>query len=315
MDNSCETPSRQRPGALSQPCTPAKTVTETDTFHGLHQQIRQEGPAKLPLPPALSGKTVLWTPGFMARHKGNHSKQVLARIRRLGLNVVPVPVNSDVATGANIELITRQIKALKPGEGILAGHSRGGVMNLDAYRQLGDEDKERISRIILIQSPLNGTPLADFVLANKFRRRLLAVASRVVLGNNVVDTIHELSIKGREAAHRGLPPLPANDLNKIYTLRSTIAAGERPSYELERSIIERYGELSDGITPYAMSELQGVRDITLKSYDHENLVIQEPTLIKRLSRYRTSKDYEAGDVTEALLHLLYLDSSTSLHEK
>jgi hypothetical protein len=235
---------------------------------------------------------------------GNHSVQILARIRSLGLNLVILPINTDVATRENIVLITRAIEELQEGEGILVGHSRGGVINLDAYRQLCPAGKAKISRIILVQSPVNGTPLADIVLASRLRAFLPAV-TRVIFGNNIIDTLRELSTSGREAAQRALPPLTNEDRTKIWTLRSKIAKGQSPSFELSRRLNERCGQESDGITPYSLSEIRAANDVTLLGYDHENMVIQKPTLLKRLTGYRPSREYEAGDVIESLLRLAY----------
>jgi hypothetical protein len=93
-------------------------------------------------------------------------------------------------------------------------------------------------------------------------------------------------------------------LDKIYTLRSIIGPKESPSFELTRAILKKRGHRSDGVTPYEISEIPGTHDITLWAYDHENMVIQEPTLLKRLTRYSPNKQYEAGNVVEALLRIV-----------
>ncbi|MBS2009015.1 MAG: GMC family oxidoreductase N-terminal domain-containing protein [Cyanobacteria bacterium SZAS TMP-1] len=250
-------------------------------------------------------KTVVWVQGFIARHKKNHSKQVLARFRSLGFDVVQPPINTDVDTQNNIKLVKEAIAGLKDGNGILAGHSRGGVMLLDAYRQLPPAEKARVSRIILIQSPVNGTPLADFVMASNLRRRAVGIASRLIFGNSVLDTLRELSVSGRAYDQRALPPLTEEDLAKIVIVRSVIGKGESPSFELPRRIIAGKREESDGITPYQLSDIPGVKSVTLRAYDHENCVMQEPTRLKRLTGYKPHKYYEAGNVIESLLHLAY----------
>lgn len=285
---------------------PAKDVTSH--FHDLHHQVRHNGPAATPQSASLQGKTVLFTPGFLARHMGNHSKQLLERIQAMGLKVQPIAVNTDVATRQNVELIKTHIRKLADGEGILVGHSRGGIMNLDAYRQLSAAEKAKISRIILIQSPINGSPVADFMVASNLMRKALAPVSRLVLGNDVVDTLLELTTKYREHEQRSLPPLSEADRAKIVTLRSIIARGESATFEPARLINQRYGHKSDGLVPHGPSEIPGTRDVTLMAYDHEHPVLQEPTLSKRLTLYRPNKDYTSGDVIESLLHLAYLDS-------
>jgi hypothetical protein len=176
-------------------------------------------------------------------------------------------------------------------------------MNLDAYRQLSATGKDKIARIICIQSPVIGTPLADIILASKLRSLVPAV-TRVIFGNNIVDTLRELSVPGREAAQRALPPLNEKDRAKIWTLRSKIERGQSPSFELSRSLNARSGWESDGITPYRLSEIPGTKDVTLLGYDHENLVIQQPTFWKRLTGYRPHKTYNAGDVIETMLRLV-----------
>jgi choline dehydrogenase-like flavoprotein len=276
-------------------------VDATAEFHNLYEAL-EEGEA-VALPEALEGKTVLWTPGILARHVGNHSKHVLAAIAEMGLKVTAIPVDTDVATLENIELIKAHVRKLSAGEGILVGHSRGGIMNLDAYRQLNDEDKAKITRIILVQSPINGTPLADFVVKRPWLRRTVAWGSRVVLGNNIMDTLRELSTRGREVAQRALPALTADDLAKILVVRSVIAPGQSPSLDLTRKLNEQYGQVSDGVTPFVQSAIPGTRDVFLGGFDHENLVVYEPGWFKRLTGYRAHAFYVAGYVIEALLRL------------
>jgi len=250
---------------------------------------------------------VLWVPGILARHKTNHSKQIVGRFRKLALKVTLVPVNTDVATRENGVMIEQYIDKLKDGEGILAGHSRGGVMLLDAYRRLSPERKAKISRIVLIQAPVNGTPLADFALKDGLRRRIVAVFSRIVFGNNVIDSVRELSVAGRRQANVTLPPLTAEDRAKIVTLRTIISKGDKHSLgtAVPRFMMDRMGEANDGVIPYKRSEIAGVKDVTLTSYEHEHCVIQEPTLGKRLGGYRVHHYYEAGNVVESLLRLAY----------
>jgi cholesterol oxidase len=288
------------------PPAPPAAVSLNSAFQMIHQAVLDSGPGVLPLPDALRNKTVLWTPGILARHMGNHSKHVLARLRKMGLFVLPTGVNTDIATAENVAMLKRMISTLvlDEGQGILMGHSRGGVMNLDAYRQLSAPDKAKISHIILVQSPINGTALADFVLSSKLLRRVVAIGSRIIFGNDVSDTVRELSTRGREVAQRALPPLTPDDLAKICTLRSLIGPKESPSFELTRAILKKHGHQSDGVTPYEISEIPGTQDITLWAYDHENMVIQEPTLLKRLTRYSPHKHYEAGNVVEALLRVV-----------
>lgn len=289
---------------------PTNPVTRdvTAAFEEEHFRVQQARMAgkRFALPSRMADKVVLFVPGILARHMGNHSKQLLGRLRDIGLKVTPVPVNTDVDTAQNIELIKEHIRNLPEDvQAVLIGHSRGGIMLLDAYRQLGLIEKEKVSRIILIQSPVNGAPVADFVVGKNGLRRLVAWGSRAVFGNNVMDTVRELSQEGRYMAQRALAPLSEYDLRKIYTLRSVIGKGESPSFELMRKLNAAAGQKSDGITPYELSEIPGASDVTLRGYDHEQSVIQEPTRLKRLTRYRASETYHSGDMVEALLRLSY----------
>lgn len=280
---------------------PARDLTEQ--FHRLHEQVKN-GAKALPTPEALKGKTVLFTPGFLARHMGNHSTHLLARIEEMGLKVRRVAVDSDVATAANLQLITEEVHTLADGEGILLGHSRGGIMNVDAYRMLSEAEKAKIAYIVLLQSPVNGSPVADFMVASNLLRKIVGPVSRLVLGNNVNDTLLELSTKYRAVAERVLPPLTAADRAKIVTLRSIIGPRESTTFEAARMINKHYGHKSDGLVPHALSEIPGTRDVTLLAYDHEHPVIQEPTWGKRVTLYKANKTYHSGDVIEVLLRLV-----------
>ncbi len=283
------------------------TINLTSAFHVIRNLVEARGPAYVQKPSGLGGavgaRKFIWTPGIFAQHMGNHSKAILQRVSAMGLEAHPVPVDTDVATLENIELIKQHIRACKDGEAILAGHSRGGNMNLDAYRQLCDADKAKVAKIIMVQCPVNGSPVADWVASSKLLRRLTAIATRVVFGKNALDTVLELTTNQRKAVNRSLPPLTELDLGKIIMLRSAIATGESPSFEIPRKISAKAGHLSDGLTPYHLSEIPGAMNVSLHSFDHENLVVQEPMWFKKLTGYRAHKKYHAGDVTEALLLL------------
>ena len=164
-------------------------------------------------------------------------------------------------------------------------------------------EKAKIAHIILLQSPVNGSPVADFMVASNLLRKIVGPVSRLVLGNDVNDTLLELSTKYRAVAQRALPPLSAADLAKIVTLRSIIGPRESTTFEAARLINKRYGHKSDGLVPHGLSEIPGTRDVTLLAYDHEHPVIQEPTWGKRVTLYKANKKYHSGDVIEVLLRL------------
>jgi pimeloyl-ACP methyl ester carboxylesterase len=279
----------------------------TREFGVVHDLVKKNGPLNTQRPSNLGGtgkvQKFIWSPGIFAEHMGNHSHHILDRVSRMGLRVVPVPVDTDAATQENISLIKKFIRCSQEGEVILAGHSRGGNMSLDAYRELSETDKAKVAKIILVQSPINGAPVADWVAGSKLLRRLTALATRLVFGKNALDTVLELTSAGRRSVNRRLPPLTAADLAKIVTLRSVIAKGESPSFELPRKIGAKAGVKTDGLTPFDTSSIPGALNITLTSFDHENLVIQEPRWFKKLTGYRPHKKFHAGDVTEALLIL------------
>lgn len=288
------------------------STDRTKQFFAQLNRVRSAGPAALALPSALAGKTVLVTSGFLGSKKHNYFVDAVERVRRLGLNAEHIASNDFAATEANVELIQSHIRALAPGQGILVGHSRGGVMNLDAYRRLEPADRAKIAKIIILQSPYYGTPLADALVATGLQRAILGTLSRIMYGGeNVVTTIGELTLSGREAAEKSLPPLVAEDLAKIYTMRSIIGRKDAVNYLLGDVVIKRSGNRSDGISPYELSEICGTSDITIEDYNHEHFVVQRPNLAKRLSFYRPHKSIEAGDAMEALLHLIYEPASTN----
>lgn len=297
-------------GADTPPPAVLPDLDLTGEFHAIHKLVKEKGPAQAAKPASLGGggkvRKFIWTPGIFASHMGNHSKHILERVAAMGLQAVPVPVDTDAATLENIELVKGYIRDCKEGEAILAGHSRGGIMNLDAYRQLSDEDKAKVSKIILVQSPLEGAPVADWVAGSRLLRKLTAIATRVVFGKNALDTVLELTTSGRRRINRSLPPLTAGDRAKIVTLRSFIEKGESPSFEVPRKIGAKMGYVTDGLTPYSSSAVAGAMNVTLTSFDHENLVVQEPKWFKKLTGYRPNKNFHAGDVTETLILLCML---------
>lgn len=287
-------------GEAPQAIPPTRDVSEE--FNNLHMLVRHSA-APLPLPDRLRNKRVLWVPGLHARHVGNHSVAILERIRKMGLEVYAVPVDTDTQTEPNLIMIKEAIAQLAPGQGILAGHSRGGNMILDAYRQLSTQDKAKVAHIILVQAPINGSPVADFMLASGLRRRGVAIGTRLIHGTNCIDTIRELSTSGRAAYQQGLPPLTIEDRAKILTVRTIISKGQSTSFEIPRMISQKRGHRTDGLTPYMLSEVHGCADITIVNFDHEQFVVQDPMFFKRLTRYKPHAFYHAGDVTETLLRL------------
>ena len=62
---------------------------------------------------------------------------------------------------------------------------------------------------------------------------------------------------------------------------------------------------SDGIIPAASAAVPGAKDIFLQDVDHSNTMLEKPGWLKRWRGYAPHPDYDVGDLTEALMRLLF----------
>ncbi|MBI4376101.1 MAG: alpha/beta fold hydrolase [Elusimicrobia bacterium] len=244
------------------------------------------------LPDAALRPRYFWVQGALAKHVKRNSIDNVDRLRALGLDARLIPVNTDGETRRNIEMIEAHVRA-SDRPVVLIGHSRGGVMIHDWYRAASRELRDKVARLVLIQSPLTGTPLANRMLSLPAAQLILRAISRLILDSDITPTLRELSVEGRRAALSALPPLEPEDLDKIYTIRSFM--------DRRRRLVAP----SDGVVPLDSASLPGAYDVLIYGLDHGNMVISHPGWFKRLIGYTLNRYYQPAELTESIVRLIF----------
>ncbi|MBI5595531.1 MAG: GNAT family N-acetyltransferase [Elusimicrobia bacterium] len=256
-----------------------------------------------PLPAALARTRILVVPGLFGNHVGDLYGGNLRRLQALGLRGEVLRVDTEGRTEAGLRRIEDAVRA-SPEPVVLVGHSRGGVMVHDWFRTAPAELKAKVARVVVFQSPISGTGFADWVLGSWWRR-LVARLLGWRYWADLLKTIRELTPAARAAALASLPPWDATDLAKVWVLRSVKAPGPG-LYGRHAGVLKALGAgETDGIVPAASAAVPGAADIILQDVDHSNTVLQKPGAFRRWRGYQPHPSYDAGDITEALLRLLF----------
>lgn len=271
-------------------------------FNAIHAAVRS-GDAG-PLPESARSARFLFVGGMFASRTSDYFGANLRRLDVLGLEADPVRLDTQGRRRAGLRAIEAAVRRA-PGPVVLVGHSRGGVLVHDWYRRASAELKAKVERIVLIQAPLTGTPFADHALTGVWNRFKLRVIGRLLFGANLFRTAAEMTPGMRRHVLSILPAWAPGDLSKVYTLSTSISS-LRGFYEKRRLLLERLGVPdSDGLVPVASARVEGARNVLLRDMEHKHTVLQRPGWFKRLQGYRPHPGYDAGDMTEAFVRLMY----------
>ena len=158
--------------------------------------------------------------------------------------------------------------------------------------------------MVLVQAPLAGTNFANWVLGSAWRRLIARYLSWRYRAD-ILKTAREMTPKVRAAVLEALPPWTREDLAKVWVLRSVKPPG-RSFYGRHAALLKAMGDRdSDGIIPAASAAVPGAKDIFLQDVDHSNTMLEKPGWLKRWRGYGPHPDYDVGDLTEALMRLLF----------
>jgi len=271
-------------------------------FSDLHAAVRagQAGP----LPDSARDARFLFVGGMFANRTKDYFGANMRRLDALGIEAAPVRLDTQGRRRAGLRAIESAVRRA-PGPVVLVGHSRGGVLVHDWYRRASPELKAKVERLVLIQAPITGTPFADHALTGRWSRFKLRVLGPLLFGSNLFRTVGEMTLRMRRHILAILPAWAPGDLEKVYTL-STSVSSLRGFYEKRRRVLEKLGVPdSDGLVPVASSRIAGAHNVLLRDVEHKHTVIQNPGWVKRLQGYRPHPGYDAGDLTEAFVRLLY----------
>ncbi|TBR22124.1 GNAT family N-acetyltransferase [bacterium] len=256
-----------------------------------------------PVPESAKNTKTFIVPGLFGNHQGDAYRGNLRRMEELGLKGEILDINTEDKAPEGMAAIEAAVRA-SPVPVVLVGHSRGGVLVHDWYRLAPAELKAKVSRVVLVQAPLAGTSFANWVIGSAWRRLIVRYLSWRY-GADILKTAREMTPKVRAAVLEALPPWTREDLAKVWVLRSVKPPG-RSFYGRHAALLKAMGDRdSDGIIPAASAAVPGARDIFLQDVDHSNTMLEKPGWLKRWRGYKPHPDYDVGDITEALMRLLF----------
>lgn len=286
---------------LSAPGAEPARRDKTLRFLAVMDLLRKGSAGRLPEP--LKRAHTLIVPGLFGNHQPDAYGGNLRRIESLGLSGETLRLDTEGHAEEGRRAIEEAVRRA-PGQVVLAGHSRGGVLVHDWYRTASAELKSKVSRVVLIQAPLSGTAYAEWVLGSWWRRLLIRYLGWKYRAD-LAATARLMTPRVRAAVLDALPPWAPADLAKVWVLRSVKPPG-RSFYGRHAGLLKILGAPeSDGIVPASAAGVAGAADILLQDVDHQNIVLQRPGWLKRWRGYSPHPDYDAGDITEALLRLLF----------
>lgn len=278
-------------------------------IHGLLRSGRV-----LPLSAEARSARYLLVPGFLSSHMQDYFGATLRGLTRLGLDARLVRIDTDGDREGNLKVIERLV-AQSPVPVVLLGHSRGGNLIHDWYRTAPAALKAKIARLVLLQAPLAGSPVADWMLESSWLDRLARLADWLPGVGDVRGTLDELSTARRAQVLAALPPLSAADLDKTYTIVTAFdapvptSAGDGAFHRdldfFRKIIAERTRQRSDGLVPVSSARLPGAKSLFLEGLDHEDTVLQEPGWFKRLTGSGPRPDYAVEEVSRAIVSVLF----------
>lgn len=261
-------------------------------------------PGRCPNPPKRSdifSCAVFWAIKPQTIFDGN-----LRRLRALGLDASEIFIDTEGHRRADLRAIAAAVDA-SPRPVVVLGHSRGGILIHDWYGRAAPELKSKVARLVILQSPLHGTPLADKNVSTWWGRLKTYWAGKILFGEQTFRTTVELTTRMRSRALSYLPPWTPDDLKKIYAVRGVIEnIRKHPYYRFShRTLVEMNAPENDGRAPSESARVPGAQEAVLRDVDHDNTVIQNPGWFKRLMGARPNPDFDTGDFTEALVRLIF----------
>ena len=277
----------------------------TPLFLSIHEQVRAGQAA--PLSPGPRRVKYLFVYGLFGNHITDYMQGSVRRLRALGLESDFIGIQTEGDRLSNFEKINNAVSTRE--QVVLIGHSRGGVLIHDWYRSASNSSKEKVLKLVVIQAPLRGTPIADWALEHWYTRAAVALLGALPGWGDVSEAILELTTDTRRQVMAGLPPFSPADLEKVYAVYSSFEPGVNDSAHkdmlLAHGIIKgRTGEDSDGLVPVDSAQVPGARRVFLSDFDHEDSALEDAGWFKGMRGSRPSAKMSVGDFSEALVRIL-----------
>jgi len=255
------------PDDISTEYSAAFSVSDPGQSEALFRKLR--GYRILFVPGFLSNLTV--NPGFVegsaeSSGGGDYFNAQIAWLRAGGVDAWIVDIESEEGSQFNAKRITQSVIS-SPKPVIIVAHSKGGVDTLEAL--LSDNQTDgKVAGVITIQSPLLGTPVADFVLENGFLSTLLRRALITLGGSD--RSLRDLSVKRRRsyfqdnsAAISGLTARTPFICFGSWVGSGGFTLGATHDY------LQGLGMDNDGLVPARNTALPGSWTIAVGGLDHQ----------------------------------------------
>lgn len=250
-----------------------------------------------PLPPDAKDYHYLTVGGLFTQHYNGYLDPNRDTLKKDGLDVKNVPINTDTSVEENAKVIRDAIMdATKDGhQVVIMGHSKGGC-DVTAALALYPELRTHVRAVVSMQAPYGGTPMASDIENTPSDHHGLTDAvnhfiTGVLKGNP--ESLSDLSYESRQAfikAH----PYPADQIPTISLSSSctTLASATSPA---QRYMQARYGLPSDGLVLTQDAEIPGSSVVRLQNLDH-NGSVWDNSLEKAMA-------YKPEALTQALVTL------------
>ncbi len=200
----------------------------------------------------------------------------MAYLEQRGVEYEVAPIHTEGLVGPNSQAIRDLLMAKEDGSVILFGHSKGGVDSLDCLIRY-PETHRKIKKAIFMQSPLLGTPLADFALGGDLRRSMTWMGFQLMRGD--IRSAEELTTQHR----RAYVAEHAAEIKAIGRHLNIQCVGSSKSPEpgrfdsilkITRDLMHGWGLPNDGMVPLANTKIDGLAHEAIRELDHASAVIR-----------------------------------------
>lgn len=224
--------------------------------------------------------TVTFIPGmfspFINTFLGTYFIDQMEYLERKGIPFFVMPVHTEGSLDKNAKIIVNQVGNQR--NMVAFCHSKGGVDLLHAlitYPEL----RERFKKIIFMQCPFFGTPLADFALNNRASTVATKGIFKVLLGGDIVSIV-ELTKTSRTVYMNKNEALIAEIFRGIEV--ECIGSHKMPErgrfdsiLKIPRDFIQmKYDLPNDGMIPLMSAFIPGVNRRIYEDLDHASAVIR-----------------------------------------
>ncbi len=231
--------------------------------------------------PATAGLTALLIPGLFGKHYRGYMDENQQALAVLGFRTERAGIDTDGSVAGNAQVLATALAGRPDRSVVVVAHSKGGV-DLMAALALFPAVAASLRAVVLLQSPLGGSPVATDLLtspelassANTILREVSAMAPAAV---------QDLTYASRSAFLDQHPLLPAGQ-PPILCIASASHAPLAVTALVADYIELRYGQPSDGLVCPGDAVLPGAPAVSLQGLDHASSVIHVPGHL--VSRYR-----------------------------